>query len=48
MTLSTILAFLAFVDVILFVTSEAVLGEVLLVKDTLVAGGAFNRSVFSP
>ena len=48
MTLSAFLAFLAFVHVILLVTSEAVVGETLLVKDTLVAGSAFNRSVFSP
>ena len=47
MAFFALLAFLAFVHVVLLVTSEAVLGKILLVKDTFVARSAFNRSMFS-
>ncbi len=47
MTFFAFLAFLAFVHVILFVASEAVLGKIFLVKDTFVARSAFDRSMFS-
>jgi len=47
MTLFALRAFLAFVHVILLVTSKAVLGKIFLVKDTFVACRAFRRPMFS-
>lgn len=47
MTFFAFLAFLASVHVILLVTSEAVLGKILLVKDTFVARSAFDCPMFS-